>query len=94
MKLSCQEQLLPGASLQAKFLPVGLWRWGEPDVAVAVALSLLTACSIATLIAMALPWLLHRLGRDPAYGSGPLATVVQDLLSVLIYLVIALSLVR
>jgi Mg/Co/Ni transporter MgtE len=32
---------------------------------------------------MALPWLLHRLGRDPAYGSGPL-----------IYMVIALNLVR
>jgi hypothetical protein len=47
-----------------------------------VALSLLAACSIAPLIAMALPWLLHRLGRDPAFGSGPLATVVQDLLSV------------
>jgi Mg/Co/Ni transporter MgtE len=40
-------------------------------------------------IAMALPWLLHRLGRDPAYGSGPLATVVQDLLSVLIFMGIA-----
>jgi len=86
--------LLVGTTLVAVFLSVGLWRWGEPDVAVAVALSLLTACSIATLVAMALPWLLHRLGRDPAYGSGPLATVVQDLLSVLIYLVIALSLVR
>jgi magnesium transporter len=57
-------------------------------VVLAVALSLLAACSIATLIAMALPWLLHRFGRDPAYGSGPLATV-QDLLSVVIYLVIA-----
>ena len=34
-------------------------------------------------------WLLHRLGHDPAYGSGPLATVVQDLLSVVIYMVIA-----
>jgi Divalent cation transporter len=45
---------------------------GEPDVVAAVAPSLLAACSIATLIAMALPWLLHRLGRDPAYGSGPL----------------------
>jgi magnesium transporter len=55
----------------------------------AVALSLLATCSTATLIAMALPWLLHRLGRDPAYGSGPLATVVQDLVSVVIYLVIA-----
>jgi magnesium transporter len=85
--------LLVGITLAAAFLPVGLWRWGEPDVVLAVALSLLAACSIATLIAMALPWLLHRLGRDPAYGSGPLATVVQDLLSVLIYMLIAGSLV-
>jgi magnesium transporter len=81
--------LLVGITVAAAFLPVGLWRWGEPDVALAVALSLLAACSIATLIAMALPWLLHRLGRDPAFGSGPLATVVQDLLSVVIYLGIA-----
>jgi magnesium transporter len=85
--------LLVGVTLAAAFLPVGLWRWGEPDVALAVALSLLAACSIATMVAMALPWLLHRLGRDPAYGSGPLATVIQDLLSVLIYMVIALTLV-
>ena len=42
---------------------------------------------------MALPWLLHMLGRDPAFGSGPLATVVQDLLSVLIYFVIATAIV-
>jgi magnesium transporter len=27
--------------------------------------------------------------RDPAFGSGPLATVVQDLLSILIYFAIA-----
>jgi magnesium transporter len=86
--------LLVGATLAAAFVPVGLWRWGERDVVMTVALSLLAACSIATLIAMALPWLLHRLGRDPAYGSGPLATVVQDLLSVLIYMLIAGTLVR
>ncbi|WP_198681229.1 hypothetical protein [Lentzea terrae] len=30
---------------------------------------------------------------DPAFGSGPLATVVQDLLSVLIYRVIATAIV-
>jgi len=86
--------LLVGVTLAAVFLPVGLWRWGQGDVALTVALSLLAACSTATLVAMALPWLLHRLGRDPAYGSGPLATVVQDLLSVLIYMVIALNLVH
>jgi magnesium transporter len=29
------------------------------------------------------------LGIDPAFGSGPLATVIQDLLSIVIYLAIA-----
>ena len=29
------------------------------------------------------------LGRDPAVGGGPLATVVQDLLSLLIYFAVA-----
>jgi magnesium transporter len=34
---------------------------------------------------MSLPWLLDRVGLDPAFGSGPLSTVVQDLLSLAIY---------
>jgi magnesium transporter len=42
---------------------------------------------------MALPYGLARLGRDPAFGSGPLATVVQDLLSILAYFGIAALLV-
>lgn len=33
---------------------------------------------------LALPWLLDGLGIDPAHGSGPLATVIQDSLSVVI----------
>jgi magnesium transporter len=34
-----------------------------------------------------LPWALGRLKLDPAYGAGPLATIVQDVLSLLIYFV-------
>jgi magnesium transporter len=30
--------------------------------------------------------MLHALGKDPAYGSGPIATVTQDILTLLIYL--------
>lgn len=67
--------------------------WGEADVAPASSLALLAACSTATIVAMALPWALNRLGTDPAFGSGPLATVVQDLLSLLIYFWIASSIV-
>ncbi|WP_341360801.1 magnesium transporter [Georgenia sp. M64] len=73
-------------------LPVGLI-WGDWLVAVAVALALLAASSIATVIALGLPWLIHRMGKDPAFGSGPLATVVQDLLTVTIYLVVATTIV-
>ena len=76
--------LLVGLAIAAMFLPVALWQW-DSDVALAAALALLGACSMATLVAMLLPWLLNKTGKDPAFGSGPLATVVQDLSSILIY---------
>jgi magnesium transporter len=85
--------LLVGLVLAAVFLPVGLAIWDEADVIVAVAIALVAACSTATVVAMALPWLLNRLGRDPAFGSGPLATVIQDLLSLVIYFWVASLLV-
>lgn len=66
------------------FLPIGAYAWGG-TIAVAVSLSLFASCSIATLVAMSLPSLIDRVGLDPAFGSGPLSTVVQDLLSILIY---------
>ncbi len=81
--------LLIGLALSTVFLPVALLHWGNGEVAIAVSLSLLASCSVATLIAMTLPWAIQRFGKDPAYGSGPLATVIQDLLSILIYFVIA-----
>ncbi len=55
----------------------------------AVALAILAACTTASAVALTLPWLLNRISLDPAFGSGPLATVIQDLLSVIIYLRIA-----
>jgi magnesium transporter len=33
-------------------------------------------------VAMILPWGFQRVGADPAFGSGPLSTVIQDLLSI------------
>jgi magnesium transporter len=63
-------------------------------MATAVALSIFAACATASFVALSLPWALDRLGIDPAFGSGPLATVIQDLLSVIIYLVIATALVQ
>ena len=78
-----------GIIVGAAFVPFALLGWGDADVAAAVALALFATCSIATVVAMALPWLFDRLGADPAFGSGPLATVIQDLLSIAVYLAIA-----
>lgn len=79
-----------GASLAVIAGPLVWWRWGDAHVALCVGLALFGACSTATLAAMALPYFLDRLGVDPAFGSGPLATVIQDLLSILIYFTIAI----
>lgn len=85
--------IVVGAVLGAAFLPIGLLAWGDGEVAVAVSLALFAASSVATLVAMSLPSVLHHLKVDPAFGSGPLATVIQDLLSILIYFAIALAIV-
>ncbi len=63
--------------------------WGDAGVGLAVGLAIVAASSIATVVALALPWVFHRFGSDPAFGSGPLATVIQDVLSVTIYFAIA-----
>jgi len=79
--------------LGAAFFAFAFSIWGESDVAAAVGVALAISCSIASLVAMALPYGLARLGRDPAFGSGPLATVVQDLLSIVAYFAVASLLV-
>ena len=81
--------LLIGALLGALFFGFTALFWGDERVAAAVGISLGLSCSIATVVAMVLPYGLARLGRDPAFGSGPLATVIQDLLSIVAYFAVA-----
>jgi magnesium transporter len=83
--------LVIGLALALVAFPVIWWRWGELELATGVVLSIFAACSTATLAALTLPWALDRVGLDPAFGSGPLATVIQDLLSIAIYFGIASS---
>lgn len=85
--------LLVGALVGFAFFFFALAGWGDFDVALAVSLALVASCSIATSVATILPRLLARLGADPAFGSGPLATIVQDLLSIAVYLAIAVPIV-
>ncbi|WP_440106352.1 magnesium transporter [Streptosporangium sp. H16] len=84
--------LIIGAVMALAFLPFALL-YGDVQVALTAAIALFAACSVASALAMALPWSLNRLGRDPAFGSGPLATVIQDLVSITVYMYTAMLLV-
>ena len=66
--------LVVGLVLAAMTLPTVWWVLGSWSLALTVSLSLVAACSVATVVAMSLPWAMSALGRDPAFGSGPLAT--------------------
>jgi len=81
-----------GCLLAVVFLVFARVVWGDVRIAAVVSLALLVSASVATLVAMTLPYGLQRLGRDPAFGSGPLATVIQDLLSIAAYFAIAAAL--
>lgn len=63
--------------------------WFDRQVAWAVAASIGVASAVATGVAMTLPWIFSKLSVDPAFGSGPLATVIQDLFSLTIYFAFA-----
>ncbi|HEU0014117.1 MAG TPA: magnesium transporter [Longimicrobium sp.] len=84
--------LLIGALLSAVVFPALLLASGDAGLALAVALAVLVAGTLATSIGLLFPWALLRLGMDPAFGSGPLATVVQDVLSLLVYLAVCTAL--
>jgi magnesium transporter len=77
-----------GFALGAIATPLVWWRWSDAELALSVGLSVFGASSTSTAAAMILPWVFNRLSFDPAFGSGPLATVIQDLLSIWIYLVV------
>jgi magnesium transporter len=68
--------------------------FGSASIAAGVGLSLLIACTLATVLGLSLPWTLSRLKIDPAYGSGPVATIIQDVATIMIYLVVMTALLQ
>jgi magnesium transporter len=67
--------------------------FGQMGVAVGVGVSLFAAGTLASGIGLLFPWTLSRIGVDPAFGAGPVATIVQDVLTIAIYFVIMTKLI-
>ena len=57
----------------------------DASLALVIGASLAAACTIATSLGLCLPWAFARAGWDPAYASGPIGTILQDVLSLAIY---------
>ena len=72
--------LIIGVLIAATFFPFAYLVWGNGQVAATMAVALFA------------PYAFNRLGRDPAFGAGPLATAIQDLLSIVIYFAVAVAL--
>jgi magnesium transporter len=80
-----------GALLSLAIFPLALLVTEETTVASIVSIALFASTSIATVVAVSLPSLMQQLDLDPAFGSGPLATVIQDILSISIYFGVAVA---
>ncbi|HHT9145624.1 MAG TPA: magnesium transporter, partial [Candidatus Wunengus sp. YC61] len=85
--------LLMGLLLGILIFPYVFLTSGDTHLALAVALAVVAAGGFATTIGFLLPWLLFCMGKDPAFGSGPVATIIQDKLSILIYFLVVSVLV-
>jgi magnesium transporter len=81
--------LFMGLALGAIAVPLVTVLFADAALAAAVGVAIFVAGGAATTVGLLLPWALQRLGSDPALGSGPVATVIQDLLSLLIYFITA-----
>lgn len=59
------------------------------SLALTIGLAVLVSTIVAVIIATAIPLILFRMKKDPALGSGPMATAIQDISTLLIYFLIA-----
>ncbi len=65
-----------------------LWH-GDVMVGLVVAIAMMLTCAVASLVGFGVPWIMHRIGADPAAASNPFITTIKDISGLLIYFGIA-----
>lgn len=69
--------------------------WLDPFyIGVILGVSLFLTVFTVFLLGIYVPYVLQKLGKDPALGSGPLGTIIRDILSLLIYFAVASALLN
>ena len=74
-----------GAALGVLAAGAVLGVFGDQLLATAVGLSVLAGGAMSAVVGFGLPWVFQKLGSDPAMGSGPICTIIQDVASLFKY---------
>jgi len=74
-----------GAALGALAAGAVLAVFSDQELAAAVGLAVLAGGTMSAVVGFGLPWVFQKLGSDPAMGSGPICTIIQDVASLFIY---------
>jgi len=79
---------LLGATMSAAICGLAFYRGGS-RVGIVVALAMVVIVTASSLFGMLLPFILYKLGKDPAAASAPLVASIADISGILIYFSIA-----
>lgn len=63
-------------------------------ISLVLGVSMFVSITLSVVINIFIPWLLQNLKKDPAIGSGPFATIITDVLSLVIYFIVASLLIK
>jgi magnesium transporter len=82
-----------GGALGALAASAVVLAFGDAVLALAVGLAVLAGGTVSAVVGFGLPWVFQRFGSDPALGSGPICTIIQDVASLFIYFSLVSALV-
>ena len=68
--------------------------WKEPTIAIVMGIAFFLVIFLETGISLFLPWIFNKLKMDPAVSTGPFATILSDIMTLVIYFSIATIVIR
>jgi magnesium transporter len=74
-----------GASLGLISSILVFFAFSDGALSLAVGLSVLVGGTVSAMVGFGLPWVFNHFGSDPALGSGPICTIIQDVASLFVY---------
>lgn len=82
-----------GATLGSIAFVAVLATFGDVLLSLSVGLAVLCGGAMSAVVGFGLPWAFRQWGSDPALGSGPICTIIQDVASLFIYFVLVSALI-